>query len=225
MPTILFIRHGQASFGTENYDRLSKQGIEQAAATAEALSGRPLQVARIVSGNLARQRDTATPAARAFGIDLKVDPRWTEYDMEAIIAAHHDAVEVPEDTDPARRLSSRTFQDILEQALAGWFAAGLDSPAPESWPAFHTRVTEALQELADSLPSRSTALVFSSGGVIATVAAALLGLDTEQLLGLNRVAINAAVTKVAVGSRGLSLIAFNDHGHLEALRGDLITYR
>jgi hypothetical protein len=34
--------------------------------------------------------------------------------------------------------------------------------------------------------------------------------------------VNASLTKVVVGSRGTSLVSFNEHGHLEP---DAVTYR
>jgi hypothetical protein len=42
---------------------------------------------------------------------------------------------------------------------------------------------------------------------------------------LNRVLVNAAVTKLAIGSTGISVISFNDHTHLEAIDRALVTYR
>ena len=38
MSEIYFIRHGQASFGEENYDRLSPRGIKQAQCLAKRLA-------------------------------------------------------------------------------------------------------------------------------------------------------------------------------------------
>jgi len=39
----------------------------------------------------------------------------------------------------------------------------------------------------------------------------------------NHVVVNAAITKVVSGRRGVSLISFNEHGHLEP--DQLVTYR
>ncbi len=221
VPTILLIRHGQASFGSDDYDRLSPRGIEQAEMTARSLAARDRGQSRIISGSLRRQIDTAAPAAVTFNAQPAIDPRWNEYAMDQIIAAHPDPRSTP--ATEASEVTSAAFQDILERALETWMATGDQTPAPESWPAFHARVTEALHQLAGSLQSGTTALVFTSGGVIATVCAELMELPGEQLLLLNRVAINTGVTKIAAGRRGLSLISFNDHAHLEG--AGLITYR
>jgi broad specificity phosphatase PhoE len=221
VPTILLIRHGQASFGAEDYDQLSDTGIRQAEITAAALTARGLTPSRIISGSLLRQRDSAAPAARAFAIEPEVDPRWNEYAMDDIIAAHHDPDSSP--SSAASGISSAAFQDILEVALSAWMSAAEHTTAPDTWPAFRARSRAALHELAGSLEPSTTALVFTSAGVIATICAGLLELPAPALLSLNRVAVNTAITKIAAGRRGVSLISFNDHGHLEA--GGLVTYR
>ena len=221
MPTILLIRHGQASYGTEDYDRLSPTGVEQSGLLAARLAAQGTEPSRILSGSLRRQIDTAGPAGVRFAVEAEVDPRWNEYDMDDIIAAHPD----PRSATPTRQsdVSSSAFQDILEGALEAWMAAGRDSSATETWPALRARVSDASKQLATTLGSGETALVFTSAGVIATVCAELLELPARQLVALNRVAVNTAITKIAVGRRGRSLISFNDHSHLEA--SGLITYR
>ena len=44
------------------------------------------------------------------------------------------------------------------------------------------------------------------------------------VIALNRVSINASITTIAASSRGLSLVAFNDHAHFLADR-ELLTNR
>jgi broad specificity phosphatase PhoE len=225
MPTILLVRHGQASFGTADYDVLSRAGEEQAEALAGELAGRGLDIERIVSGSLRRQRDTAAPAATRFGREVVVDPRWNEYDMDEILAAHS-ATSARATAGPgSASVSTAEFQDLLEQALAAWITAGDGSAAPEPWPAFAGRVRSALLEIADGLPSGSTALAFTSGGVVAAICSAALRLPDHALIAFNRVSVNAGITKLVSGGRGISMVSFNDHAHLERRRPRLITYR
>ncbi|SMY01194.1 hypothetical protein [Brevibacterium aurantiacum] len=44
----------------------------------------------------------------------------------------------------------------------------------------------------------------------------------DQWLALNRVTVNSGVTEIITGSRGTSLISFNEHNHLPL---DQVTYR
>ena len=90
MPSILLARHGQASFGASEYDVLSGDGDVQAAALAAELAQRQLTVDQVVSGALARQRDTAAPIAEAYGVEIAQDPRWDEYEMDDILHSHSD---------------------------------------------------------------------------------------------------------------------------------------
>jgi broad specificity phosphatase PhoE len=211
VPTILLARHGQASFGAADYDMLSATGREQAALLAGDLERRGVRVARVVSGTMARQRETAA----ALGLPVEVDARWDEYDADAILAAHSDSgVRLA-----GVALAPREFQSLLERALREWIEAP-DSPARESWAAFAGRVRTALSDLAGSLSSGETALVSTSGGVIAATASALLG--AASFAALNRVAVNTGVTKLVTGRSGMTLISFNEHAHLP---GALVTYR
>jgi hypothetical protein len=57
------------------------------------------------------------------------------------------------------------------------------------------------------------------------VCVALLGLPPEHFVPFNRVAVNTGVTKVITGRRGMTLVSFNEHGHLERPEGALLTYR
>ena len=52
----------------------------------------------------------------------------------------------------------------------------------------------------------------------------LLGLEARGVIALNRVSVNASITTVLAGSRGLSLLTFNDHAHFIGQAG-LVTNR
>ena len=225
MPSILLIRHAQASFGTADYDVLSKLGREQTAALVAGLERRGIRADRVISGNLRRQRDTAAPCAAAVGATLEIDERWDEYTDRDILENHGSVAAGLEHLPGDPTLSSREFQEILNQALRSWIAAGAESSSREPWPGFEARVTAALEELAGGLGSGETALVISSGGVIAALTARLLGLPSETLVAFNHVSINTGISKLAVGRGGTTLISSNEHAHLEEAGASLLSYR
>lgn len=70
---------------------------------------------------------------------------------------------------------------------------------------------------------RGDGALFTSGGVISALAARLLGLPDSAMVAFNHVVVNATITKVVSGRRGVSLVSFNEHGHLEP--DHLVTYR
>jgi broad specificity phosphatase PhoE len=228
MPSILLVRHGQASFGGADYDVLSATGTEQAEVLAQDLARRGVRAERVVSGALARQRDTAGPIGLALDRPVQVDARWDEYDADDILSSHS-TTRARQERRPggdAPQISSREFQDVLEQALLSWIAADEASSAREPWPAFATRVRTALEDVAAGLASGQTAVVCTSGGVLAAVGVALLGVAPATFVRLNRVTVNAGVTRIASGRSGMTLVSFNEQSHLEARNGrSLVTYR
>lgn len=59
MSELILVRHGQASFGAESYDKLSPKGVEQAKILAQHWRALGERFDHIYSGNLLRQRETA----------------------------------------------------------------------------------------------------------------------------------------------------------------------
>lgn len=227
LPTLAFVRHGQASFGEADYDVLSMTGVAQAAHVAEVLTGQGVAVDRVISGGLGRQRGTAEPIAAAFGATVEIDPRWDEYGSDDILE-HHSDTAVRQDRRPgsgAPEVSSREFQVILERALLEWLDAGDASPSREPWPRFSGRVTSAMAELGAGLGSGQTAVVCTSGGVLAALGVALLAVPAATFVAFNRVTVNVGITRVACGRSGATLLSFNEQGHLTADGGALLTYR
>ncbi|MGH3450017.1 MAG: histidine phosphatase family protein, partial [Haloechinothrix sp.] len=206
-------RHGQASFGTADYDKLSGLGGEQAAVVGDELRRRGVEFTQVRSGTMLRQRDTA----RAAGFDPREDPRWNEYDFLDVIRGHGSSA--PTQTDP------RGFQAALDDALLAWVAAADASSCGETWTAFATRVNAALDEVVASLGKGENALVFTSGGVIGAIAARLIGDQQGRFTALHRVTCNAGITKLITGRSGMTLVAFNEHGHVEGTNRSLLTYR
>jgi broad specificity phosphatase PhoE len=215
---IYLVRHGQASFGASDYDALSPRGFEQSAVVGAELLRRTVSFTQIRSGTLARQRDTAATALKVLGTDVPVveDPRWNEYD-HVDIARHHAGGAPQED--------SRAYQGVLDAALTAWTAAGADGPCAETWPAFLERCRGALEDLVASLGKGEHAVVFTSGGVIATICGSLLGTPEAGLLKLNRVTVNGGITKLVSGRGGVTMLSFNEHPHFEADAASLLTYR
>jgi broad specificity phosphatase PhoE len=224
VPTVLLVRHGQASFGASDYDVLSATGERQAEIVAATLARRGYVPSRILTGSLRRQTDTA---AALGGPAPEADPRWDEYDPNDVLT-HHSASPVRIDGsagEAGEPLTSKRFQAILEPALAAWIEMAEESPARQSWPEFSGAGTAALTELATELGRGETAVVVTSGGTIAALAGGLLGAPALVFSALNRVMVNASITKLVIGATGTNVVSFNDHAHLEEVDRALVTYR
>jgi broad specificity phosphatase PhoE len=223
VPTVLLIRHAQASFGTPDYDMLSEIGRAQ----LEALTGRGIRADRVVTGSLRRQRDTAGSWVQAAATGAAtVDPRWNEY-RDADVLSHHSATPARMEHAPGAtgQLGSRQFQVLLDEALTAWVTAGADSDCDETWPMFLARAIGAFTDLADGLRSGQTGIAITSSGVISALAAWLIGFPPEGFVALNRVTVNTGISKVVIGRQGTTLVSFNEHAHLEGPNSRLLTYR
>ncbi|MEV4318876.1 histidine phosphatase family protein [Actinocrispum sp. NPDC049592] len=207
MALVYLVRHGQASFGADDYDVLSPAGHLQGKIVGDELRRRGVRPDQVWSGTLSRQRETAVAAG--FGAPGE-DARWNEFDHIGLVrefgAAQQDA------RDP------RAFQIALDAALRDWTGG-------DGFRAFSGNVNAALDELLAGLGKGGTALVFTSGGVIGAVCTRLLGLDGAGFVAVNRVSVNAGITKIVSGRSGTSLVSYNDHAHFEGEHRELLTYR
>ena len=225
MPTVLLIRHAQASFGAVDYDLLSERGHQQVGALVAGLERRGIVADLVIAGGLRRQRETAAPCAAAVGRQVGIDERWNEYDDRDILTNYATASTGLERQAGDDVLSADEFQQILNRALRQWIDAREASGCREPWPQFRERLLAALQDLTRELGKGETALVVSSGGAIAAITATLLGLPPDATIAFNHVSVNTAITKLAVGRGGTTLISSNEHAHLEEADASLISYR
>ncbi len=79
--------------------------------------------------------------------------------------------------------------------------------------------------MAAAVGSGESAVVVTSGGVLAALCVGLLDLPPTALMTFNRVCVNTGVTKVAHGRRGSTLVSFNEHAHVDGDAAALLTYR
>lgn len=229
MGTALLIRHGQASFGHEDYDRLSLVGEQQSRELGAWLKQTGQVADLIVVGSMQRHQRTAELCVEAAGItapQLMLE-ELDELDHVEIVARYRpdfgsfDAMraELAASADP-----QRAFQQLFAGAVARWTDGGHDDEYTRSWPAFRERVLHGLQVLASQQAQQLW--VFTSGGPIAVIANALLQAPAEHPFALSWPLVNTSLTRLALGGSRHGLISYNSWPHLE-LAGDprLVTYR
>ena len=223
MGLVLLVRHGQASFGADDYDVLSETGWEQSRLAGAWLAEVGVTPDIVLRGDLRRHRETVEGLAAGAGWSpaVEVDPGWDEFDHLGVIAVDPDL--------PSGDLDRREFQRAFERATARWSAGRHDDEYPESFGGFVSRVGAALDRACGAAGPGGTVVVVSSGGPIAVACAALVDPDGEDPAALarlwarfNTVTVNSSVTRVVVGSTGARLLTFNEHPHLT---GEGRTYR
>jgi broad specificity phosphatase PhoE len=219
MGQVLLVRHGQASWDGEDYDVLSERGHEQARLLGAALSARGVRPDVVVSGGMRRHRETVegiVSGGGLGGVDVELDRGWDEYDHVSMLA------QVPA-AFAGEKPSAAEFQAWMEQATDRWIRGEHADDYHEPFADFTRRVEEALQRAVGG--SSGTTLVVTSGGPISWATAALLGGGAALWSRLNVVCVNSGVTKLVTGRRGVTLVSFNEHAHLEGRDPELLTYR
>lgn len=228
MGVVLLVRHGQASFGADDYDVLSETGWEQSRLLGRYLAERGVTPDVVLRGDMRRHRETAEGMLQGAGADgvgwsaaIEADPGWNEFDHLGVVAAYPDL--------PDGELDRRGFQAVFEKATARWTSGEHDDDYPESFTGFRTRVGGALTRACERAGSGATVVVISSGGPVAACCGSLVAPEATgpdavwQLWGrFNTVVVNTSVTRVVVGSTGARLLTFNEHPHLER---EHLTYR
>lgn len=225
MPAIYLLRHGQASFGSQDYDQLSELGVEQSGLLGRALRGAGIRADAVYCGSMKRHAQTAGAclAAMGAGRDWRTDAGFDEFDHLDVIGAHRPDLDsmsslvrhLAAEADP-----KRAFQSLFDAALADWIPGG--GEYRESWLAFQARVMAALERVAEGLGPGGSALVFTSGGVISAAAQALVGFPPARMPAFNANLANAAITRIVSGRRGLRMVSLNEHVFLP---GAMISYR
>jgi broad specificity phosphatase PhoE len=237
MSEIYFIRHAQASFGAEDYDRLSPLGLRQADLLARFLDRCRVRFDAVYSGEMRRQRDTATPicsrqdGGRPPGAALQIMPAFNEYDSHALIKAR-----ICRETGQGGaselwsadlRRNERAFQTYFSDTVDQWMAGRYDEDAGvEPWGRFCERVQTGLSELMAREGRGRRLAVITSGGPISTVVKTALGLSDERTAAISWEILNASLTCLKYSGDRLSLTVFNNTSHF-LVEGDgaLLTHR
>ncbi|SJM65867.1 histidine phosphatase family protein [Psychrobacter piechaudii] len=231
MTTLLFARHGQASFGQKNYDKLSSLGAQQATLLGQHYANTQRKIDAIVTGSLVRQQDSATHFISAYNTQdpstlISADPTI----IEELNEFNHKDVFIK--LDPSFATEAGIMQavaqapvpkarlaELFNDAMIRWHSGQHDEDYLESWPQFNLRAQQALQKLmahAEQQQAKNV-LVFTSGGVIAAITAGLLNQSNDPSMTayqINRSLINTGVTSVVLKGDTPRLLSLNEHSHL-----------
>ena len=235
MATIYLFRHGQASFGADDYDKLSPLGERQATLLGHYLRDSGVVLDAAYSGNLLRQRETArlALASQQAEVPHQVDPRFNEIDNDEQL--RYLLPEVMKIEPGIRELvdrglsSSKDYQKVIDAVFNYWVSPQCKETRIQSWADYSSQVADALRELMATQGGGKTLGIFTSGGTIATMVAQVLGLSGEQTYQFYEPIFNCSVTQIFYNGRKTSLSYFNDRSWLQ-LQGaksaeNLVTYR
>ena len=235
MATIYLVRHGQASFGAENYDKLSELGCRQAQVTGTYFRDTGVVFDAVYSGDLSRQRETARLAIASQPAEIAhhIDPRFNEIENDEQVKYL-----VPEvvKTDPKiqalvdRGLSSgKDYQKVIEAVFNYWVSPACSDTRLTSWADYSQGVRQALADVIREQGAGKTVGIFASGGTLATIVADVLGLGGDETYQFYEPVFNCSVTQLFYNSSKVSLSYYNDCSFLRVLGAqqdeNLVTYR
>ncbi len=222
MGTLYLVRHGQASFGADDYDQLSDLGRRQSLRLGQYFAERGIRFDAILAGTLRRHQQTLTAILEGMGAasEHTAWPGLNEYDSEAVIQAIHPMPLPRPDTPETYRQHFRLLRDGLTQ----WMAGVVTPRGMPTYDAFVAGVTGALDHVRANHHGRRV-LVVSSGGPISTAVGRVLQAPPETTIELNLRMRNTSVTELAFTPKRHMLVRYNALPHLdEAGLKDWVTY-
>ncbi|MCK6415017.1 MAG: histidine phosphatase family protein [Giesbergeria sp.] len=213
MGTLYLVRHGQASFGADDYDQLSPLGLQQAQRLGAHWLAQGQRFDTVLLGTLRRHAQTLDGIAQGLpGLPApQVLPSLDEYDSLALIRAIHTEPLQKPDTPELYRHHFR----LLCDAIAQWMAGVISPQGMPSWEDFSLGVRRVLEQVRRDHADQNVLLV-SSGGPISTAVGEVLGTAPEVTIALNMRIRNSAVTEFSVSPKRLMLQTFNTLPHLHA---------
>jgi broad specificity phosphatase PhoE len=217
---IYVVRHGQAAFGTEHYDRLTEIGFAQARLLGAYFGRRNIRFDAVFTGTLRRQSETAQGIFEGhpeLGSQLSQEtfPGLDEYKPEAIMMALTGSFPAPAPA-AARRdpVVVREHFRVLREALLAWAEGRTQPEGMPVWQAFQEGAVAALIEARQRLPDGNVLMV-SSGGPIAAMVAATLNAPPATAVELNLRIRNSSLSEFASTPRRHHLVSFNGLPHLD----------
>ncbi len=216
MATIYLIRHGQASFHAEDYDKLSELGIEQAAFVGRAMAYQKVVPDAVYRGSLLRHQETAEYSLPEYGegLELHVMPEWNEYDHREILARYDERLATPASSKEllgSHPNPMEAFKRAIVSAMDRWMSGDHDHEYTESWAQFNSRVFAGLEAVRQA--EHQASVVYTSGGPISLITCKLLGLPLTDLMKINWMLVNGGITKLITRgkTRELALSSLNEH--------------
>ena len=212
MGTLYLVRHGQASFGADDYDKLSDLGHRQSVRLGEYFAQKGIRFDAVMAGTLRRQLETLSGIGKGMEHEGLHMP-WeglNEYDSEAVIATIH-----PEKLQkPTSPEMYRAHFRLLRDGLAQWMAGVVSPKGMPSYQQFVDGVTSALDHVKANHHGGNV-LIVSSGGPISTAVGQVLGTTAATTIEMNLRIRNTSVTEFAFTPKRHTLVSYNAIPHLE----------
>ncbi len=220
MAELYLIRHAQASFGTDDYDKLSDLGHEQSFALGKALVAKGLKPDSWMMGEMRRQQETLEGIRLGMGqnnVKTEIHHGLNEFDFKGLLNAHFKGKPAPAEMHTDRKTHFRT----LRETILAWQKNEVKNP-PETWSAFTERVENAKQFIRSK--QAETVIALSSGGAIAQMVSSTLQTPATQQIKLQLQMKNCAISTFIFTTKAFYLNGFNETPHITEATQRFLTY-
>jgi broad specificity phosphatase PhoE len=239
MGRLLLIRHAQASFLDENYDKLSEIGAAQALRLGQYWVRKKMVFQQVFTGPRVRQKDTARIVATVYrdgGVPFPEPAVMKEFDeYPADLVLEHGLPRLLETNDEARELH-RAFQDsssptqrlvnfekMFQFLITKWVEGEVVLPSVESWAEFCDRVDRGLSQCMAANGRGQQLPIFCSGGLLGVAMRRALHLSSQDTLRAAWMVRNCSFSEFLFSKDRFTLSTFNSFPHLDDV--SLLTYR
>ena len=239
MSELVLVRHGQASFFSDDYDQLSPLGELQSQTLGQYWLGRGVRFDEVYSGPLKRQVRTAELVSDVYKIadcawpELNVIDELAEYDGDGVVrallpilASRDQRVQrLADDWQKAEEQKEkyRTFHRMFMAVTDAWVKGEVETDEVESWRSFHSRVNRGLQQITSGESGGRRIAVFTSGGPISIAVQMAMQAPEGLAIELNWRIRNCALNEIVFSKGKFTLDHFNGIPHLNDQK--LWTYR
>ena len=221
MSILHLIRHGQASFGADDYDNLSPKGIEQSVALGKALSQKESKFDYVIVGPHRRHIQTFEGIKKGYKFadlpDPFIDERFAENQLMEI--AQHFIPQILNSNKTTNEIFHTIpkeerhdkFLKLFHIVAKKWMNEELDLSEHnfEGFSVFRARIANTLKTIQDKMTDKPDIMVVTSGGAISGFYAEATNCSQEEIMKLNFGLKNVSISEFVVTTERFTLKAFN----------------
>jgi broad specificity phosphatase PhoE len=240
MSLLTLIRHGQASFFSDDYDKLSELGEEQSRVLARYWIDQGIGFDEVYCGTLKRQARTEACVGEIYseqGLEwpeVEVFAGLNEYPADDVMGIL--LPELCERDESFQRLNDayegaadgpekyKTFHQLLEAVMDKWVHMEYESEDVMTWEEFSGDVRDSLKTIMGREGTGRRVVVFTSGGPVGVSVQTALEAPEIQAAILNWRVRNASITEFTFSGGRIALDFFNATPHF-INEPELLTYR
>jgi broad specificity phosphatase PhoE len=239
MGRLFLVRHAQASFLSQNYDKLSARGETQARLLGEYWAKHNVVFDRVCTGPALRHRQTIQLVCEAYrkaGRDFpspSVMDEFDEFPGDSVLSqslpellANNDRIrEFHSALQNSREEASKraNFQRLFQAVISMWVNGEIAPAGVESWQEFCARVNRGLSTFLGKARKGELGVIFSSGGPVSVAVKRALHLSAQDTLQIVWMLRNCSFSEFLFSGDRLTLSSFNSFPHLNS--ESLLTHR